>query len=143
LTCDETYLDNANVLRTLIAVGLSVAVQFAAAGAPLVHAHLGGHGSDHHGSPQTIHSHFSGHSTPHHHPGGRNFDDNDAEHTVFLQWFVAVGVASFHLPPALVSSFDLIPPAAAAPHEVLQVVHGHDPPLARSGPSRAPPAILS
>ena len=70
-------------------------------------------------------------------------DDNDAERTVYLQLFVAVGVASFELPPAVVSSFDLSVPFAAAPRAQLHVVHGHDPPSGRSLSSRAPPAFLS
>jgi len=131
------------VLRKLIAVGLSVAVQAAALGAPLVHAHLGGHESSHHHGRQAVHAHFSGHSSSHHHSGARSLDDNDAERTVFLQLFVAVSAPSFHLPAALVSSFDLIVPAAVAPRDLLQVVHGHDPPVARSRPSRAPPSSLS
>lgn len=132
------------MLLKLIAGGLAAAVQAAALGAPLVHAHLGGHESDHHHGRQAVHAHLSGHASSHqHHSGARRLDDNDAERTVYLQLFVAVGVASFQLPPAVVSSFDLTLPVAAAPRDRLQVVHGHDPPSGRLLPSRAPPALLS
>ena len=130
------------MLRKLIAVGLSATVQAAALGAPLVHAHLGAHESDHHQGAQTVHAHFSAHASSHH-SEGRNLDDNDAERTVFLQLFIAVSAPLFHVTPALVAAFDLIVPVAAPPRDLLQVVHGHDPPLAGSGPSRAPPARLS
>jgi hypothetical protein len=135
------------VFRKVIAVGLSVAVQAAALGAPLVHAHLGGHESEHHHGRQAVHAHLSGHhshpSAHQRHASRRNFDDDDAESAVYLQLFVAVGVASFELPPAVISSFDLTVPIAAAPRALLHVVHGHDPPSARSLSSRAPPASLS
>lgn len=132
------------MLRKLIAVGLSVAVQAAALGAPLVHAHLGGHESDHHHGRQAVHAHLFGHPSTHQHPAARrSLDDNDAERTVYLQLFVAVGVASFELPPAVVSSFDLSVPVTAAPRAQLHVVHGHDPPSGKSLSSRAPPAFLS
>ena len=135
-------LNNADVLRGVIAAGLCVAIQVAAVCAPLVHAHLGGHESADHHATQTVHAHLSGHSSSHH-SQGRSLDDSDAERTVFLQLFVAVSAPSFHLPPALVSSFDLTAPAAVAPRDLLQVVHGHDPPFDRSRPSRAPPSSLS
>jgi len=132
------------VFRKLIAVGLAAAVQAAALGAPLVHAHLGGHDSDHHHGHQAVHAHLSGHSWSHQNHGNRpTIDDNDGERTVYLQLFVALDVAAFQLPPAVVSSFDLTVPVAAAPRAVLHVVHGHDPPSGRSLSSRAPPAFLS
>ena len=123
-----------------------MAVQAAALGAPLVHAHVGGHESEHHHGRQAVHAHLSGHASHaashHQHRAGRlNFDDNDAERAVYLQMFVAVGVASFELPPALASSFVLTVPIAAAPRDRLRVVHGHDPPARRSLSSRAPPFL--
>jgi len=138
------------VLRKLIAVGLSVALEAAALGAPLVHAHVGGHESEHHHGRQAMHAHLPGHSSPHAHPAAHqhnasrlSFDDNDAERTVYLQLFVAVGASSFELPPSMVSSFTLTLPIKAAPRDRLQVVHGHDPPFGRSLSSRAPPTFLS
>jgi hypothetical protein len=132
------------VLRKLIAIGLSAAVQAAAIGAPLVHIHTGGHESAHHHGRQAVHAHLAGHSSSHQHrPTGRSVDDNDAERTVYLQLFTAVSVSSSSLPPAVVSSFHLNIPAPAAPRHVFQTVHGHDPPSARSRSPRAPPVFLS
>jgi hypothetical protein len=126
----------------LIAIGLSVAFQAAALAAPLVHAHVGGHDSDHRHDGSRVHAHFSEHALSHHHSPGPRLSD-DAERTVSLQLFVAVSASTFHLSPALLPSFNLILPETNAPRDLLRVVHGHDPPLARSGPSRAPPALLS
>jgi hypothetical protein len=132
------------VLRKLIAIGLSAAVQAAAIGAPLVHIHTGGHESAHHHGRQAVHAHLAGHSSSHQHrPTGRSVDDNDAERTVYLQLFTAVSVSSSSLPPAVVSSSHLNIPAPAAPRHVFQTVHGHDPPSARSLSPRAPPVFLS
>ena len=130
------------MLRKLVAGVLVAAVQAAAVGAPLVHAHLDNHATDHHGA-RTVHSHFSGHHSSHPPDIGLRVEDNDAERTVFLQLFVAVGVASFGAYPAVGESFEISVPAEAPPRQLLSVVHGHDPPVAKSGPSRAPPASLS
>jgi hypothetical protein len=133
------------VLRKLIAVGLTVAVQVAALGAPLVHAHVGGHESEHHHGRQAVHAHLPGHASHaashQHRASRRSFHDNDAERTVYLQLFVAVGAASFELPPAVATSFALTVPIATAPRDLLRVVHGHDPPARRSLSSRAPPLL--
>jgi hypothetical protein len=130
------------VLRKVIAIGLSAAVQAAALGAPLVHAHLGGHESDHDDATSTVHAHLSAHA-PSHYSSGSNLVDAAAERTVYLQMFVAVSASSFHVSPALVSSFELIVPAPAPPREALHVVYGHDPPITGSRSTRAPPATLS
>ena len=130
------------MLSKFVAVVLVVAVQATAVGAPLVHAHLDNHTTDHHGA-RTVHSHFSGHHSSHSPDIGLRVEDNDAERTVFLQLFVAVGVASFGSLPAVVESFEISVPAEAPRRQLFWVVHGHDPPFTRSRPARAPPANLS
>jgi hypothetical protein len=138
----EGQPDNPFVVRKLLAVGLSVAVHAAALGGPLVHAHLGGHDSDHHHEGATVHAHFSGHGRSHADSNGLTLAD-DTDRAVPVQFFLAVNSTPFHLSPALLPTLDLIAPAATAPRSGLQVVHGHDPPFATSGPSRAPPTFLS
>ena len=133
------------VLRRLIAIGLSAAVHAAALSAPLVHAHVGGHESDPHHGRGALHAHLPGHpshaaSHPHR-ASPRSLADNDAERTVYLQLFVAVGAASFELPPAVASSYELPVPIAPSPRDLLRVVHGLDPPAGRSLSSRAPPLL--
>lgn len=113
-------------------------MQAAAVGAPLVHAHLDDHATEHHGA-RTVHSHVSGHHSSHPPETDVRVEDNDAERTVFLQLFVAVGVASFEMPPAVIESTEASVPAAAPTRQLLGVVHGHDPPFLRSLAARAPP----
>ena len=125
-----------------MAVVLVVAVQAAAVGAPLVHAHLDDHATDHHDAG-TVHSHFSGHHTSRPPATGLRVEDDDVERAVFLQLFLAVSVASFGALPAVVESFEINVPAEAPLRQVLLVVHGHDPPFTRLRPARAPPANLS
>jgi hypothetical protein len=67
-------------------------------------------------------------------------DGEDARPIDLFQMVVGWSQSSVGLPPAIVS-----PPAPevrAVARRVL-VQHSHDPPLAHTGPSRAPPALLS
>jgi hypothetical protein len=128
------------VIRTLTAVGLSVAIPLAALSTPLVHAHLDELDTDHHRAHE-IHAHVAGHAslpTPH---GGAALDDHEAERAVSLQLFVAVAQASFDVPVAITAVWQLGAPAEAAAHDPLRIVHGHDPPFIGSLGSRAPPAL--
>ncbi|MBI4888794.1 MAG: hypothetical protein HY824_16975 [Acidobacteria bacterium] len=130
------------MLRRLIALGLTAAIQVGALYAPLVHAHLD---DDHHGSHR-VHAHASGHVTVHHHdaPGTTAVTPaEDADHVTQLQVFVAVHSDVF-ADPAL-------PPARFSPPAVLdslmrrppEVVRSHGPPDGGPSGSRAPPASLS
>ena len=144
--------------RTLTAVGLLLAIPLGSLNAPLVHAHPGESGTDHHHTRE-IHAHVGGHPSAHavdhgvahdgvaHKgvtsdgvaPQGAGLDDHVAERAISLQLFVAVPQASFDVPAAVLTIWRVSAPAEAAAHHPLRVVHGHDPPLIASTGSRAPP----
>src|SRR5688572_32002807 len=128
------------VIRTLTAVGLSVAIPLGALCAPLVHAHVDDHDADHHRTHK-IHAHVSHHSS-HSTAAESRVHDDEADRAVSLQLFVAVAPASFDVPAAVVTSWDLGALAESPARHSLRVVHGHDPPFLTSLPSRAPPAFL-
>jgi hypothetical protein len=108
----------------------------------MTHLHDDDLATDHH-DPHAVHAHFSGHAVPA--PAGdeTEFRNLESERTVFLQLFVAVPGASIDVPAASVTAFQLAAPEETAAHLSLQIVHGHDPPVASSVASRAPPAFLS
>ena len=134
------------VIRTLTSVGLSVAIPLGALCAPLVHAHVDDHDGDHHRAHE-IHAHVSDHVTSDRptHPAAAasRVDEDETGRAVYLQLFVAVAYASFDVPAAAATSWDLAAPAESPARQSLRVVHGHDPPFLRSLASRAPPAFLS
>lgn len=126
--------------RALIAAGLSVAIPVAAVCAPLVHAHLDAHATDHHGA-RVVHAHFSAHDVsfvPFDQP---RLGTHDEERTIALQVFVAVAVPSFDVPVASTTSVPLVAPLEASAHRPVDVVHGHDPPSEGTLSSRAPPYL--
>jgi hypothetical protein len=129
------------VLRTILVVLVSAAVQAAALRAPLVHAHVDDHDAAHHDG-RTVHAHLA----PHVHadaPHGLAVETAADERTIFLQSFVAVRTAAPDAPAVATASFDLVVPAEGARRRAPDAVHGHDPPPLRARPSRAPPAFLS
>lgn len=130
--------------RRFVAVVTCASLVAAALAAPMTHVHDDDHATDHH-KPQAIHAHFSGHASPDDTDTDNdpNVRSNETEQTRYLQVFVAVAGASIELPAAAVSPFQLVAPEEAAAHRPVQVVHAHDPPLARSLGSRAPPPFLS
>lgn len=124
----------------LTAVGLSVAIPLGALSAPFVHAHLDELDTNHHRAHE-IHAHFSGHSSLPTFPDGAILDDHEAARVVSLQLFVAVAQASFDVPAAIVTTWQLGTPAEAPARHSLRIVHGHDPPFVGSVASRAPPRL--
>ena len=137
-------LNNADVLRGVIAAGLCVAIQVAALCAPLVHAHLDDHDGDHHGAAR-VHAHVSGHHvgryeaadpTPAVHPG------DDPEEATRLQVFVAVQAAAFADPAPPPARFVLSPALESNVRRPPEVVRSHGPPERSPADSRAPPAFL-
>lgn len=143
------------VRRRLVAISLSLAVPIGALCAPLVHAHPDDHHDGHHGASR-VHSHLAAHGIDHlgrtrhdidhHHirPGALEIESEaDPELVTRVQFFVA------DQPDELIAvglqplGFTLPSPLESVMRRPPAVSHGHDPPLARSGPSRAPPAILS
>ena len=129
-------------MRKVLALALSLAVQAAALSAPLVHAHPDGHATEHHGARE-IHTHWAGHSPSHDSSDGPAADAPDHDRAVFLNAFVAVAATSFPIPSVTISVFELPVPRERAPHRVVEIAHGHDPPCLRSLSSRAPPSFLS
>ena len=142
LDCPVGLTNNDSVIRTLTAVGLSVAIPLGALSAPFVHAHLDELDTDHHRAHE-IHAHVTGHSSLPMSTDGPRLDDHEAARVVSLQLFVAVAQASFDVPAAVVTTWQLGTPAEAPARHSLRIVHGHDPPFVGSVASRAPPAFLS
>jgi len=143
------------VRRRLLAVSLAITVPVGALCAPLVHAHPDDHHDGYHGASR-VHSHLAahgighagrtGHDIDHRHvrPGASEIEHGaDTELVTRVQFFVADqpnDLIPIGLQPL---GFTLAAPLESVMRRPPVVSHGHDPPLARSGPSRAPPAILS
>lgn len=125
-----------------MAVVTSALLAAAAVAAPTTHLHDDDH-AEGGGSPHTIHAHLSGHAARAGASREAELQDDAAERTLYLQLFVAVAATPADVPAAVVSAFHVIAPAEAAAHVSHRIVHGHDPPLAASLASRAPPAFLS
>jgi hypothetical protein len=146
------------------ALALSLAIPVAALAAPLLHVHPDEHATAHHRGA-TVHSHWSGHSgTP---AAGHSHDaDHDADHdanrgrasttsdgpaldavdrdrAVFFSAYVAVTPSVLPAPGIVPNAVALPVPLERAAHLSVQVAHGHDPPLTRLLPARAPPSFLS
>lgn len=132
--------NNEGKVRKMLALALSVAVQAAALGAPFVHAHPDEHATGHHAG-RAVHTHWAGHS--HHSPDGPVLGTADHDRAVFVNAFVAVAMSVFHVPMVAPDTIDLPVPAEREAHRAVDIAHGHDPPVFRSLPSRAPPAFLS
>jgi hypothetical protein len=132
------------VFRVVIALMSAVAVQLAAFGAPLFHAHLDSHDDDaHHGSAR-VHAHLAAHQHTH------TLVDHDdpalaggaaGERATAVQLFVAVEPALFLIPALPPSRYTLAAPMQSMMRRPPAVVHTHDPPGRGLAPSRAPPSF--
>jgi hypothetical protein len=130
------------IVRKAVALALSLAVQVAALGAPLVHAHPDEHATAHHNG-RSMHTHWSGHERSHHHGDTPAFSTADSDRAVFLNVFVAVAAPHVAAPALPQAIFALLVPMERAAHRGVEVVRSHDPPGVSSPPLRAPPAFLS
>ena len=133
--------NNEGTVRKVLALTLSVAVQAAGLGAPLVHAHPDEHATEHH-TGRAVHTHWAGHSSSHHSSDGPAFGTADHDRAVFLHAFVAVAAPVFPAPAIAPGIIERPVPAERAAHRAVEIAHGHDPPFFRSLPARAPPAFL-
>jgi hypothetical protein len=68
---------------------------------------------------------------------------DEHDRAVFLNAFVAVPASSFPTPAIALGVFEVEAPRERAPHRVVEIASGHDPPCLRSLGSRAPPFFLS
>jgi len=143
------------VRRRLLAVSLAIAVPVGALCAPLVHAHPDDHHDGHHGASR-VHSHLAAHGIDHTGPTAHDIDHHHVRLGAFeieagagtelvtrVQFFVADQPNDLIPIGLLPLGFALPAPLESVMRRPPVVSHSHDPPLARSGPSRAPPAILS
>lgn len=133
------------VIRTLTAVGLSVAIPLGALCAPLVHAHLDDHHDGHHAANR-VHAHPGGHKVDHPFSSERGLAigaDADPEHIIRLQVFVAVHAAAPSSAALSQARYSLPAPLESVMPRPPAVVHSHDPPGASSAGPRAPPAFPS
>jgi len=132
------------VFRALVAVSSVVALQLAALGAPLLHAHLDDDPHGHHDAAR-VHAHLGGHAT--HHATPRDtpaIDENEgAERATGLQLFVAVEPVPFLIPALPQSRYALPAPLESMMRRPPAVAHSHDPPGVRPATSRAPPVFPS
>jgi hypothetical protein len=142
LTRRPALTNNEAIVRKAIAIALSLAVQAAALSAPLVHAHPDDHATEHHGA-RAVHSHWAGHSAPHGSSGHPALEADDHDRAVFLGAFAAAAVSPRYAPGVMHAVFALPLPVEGVAHRGVEVAHGHDPPVVRTLPSRAPPAHLS
>jgi hypothetical protein len=131
--------NNVTVARKALAIVLSLAVQGAAIGAPLAHAHPDDHATDHHRG-RAVHVHWTGHAHSHHPVGVPVLDDDDHDRAVFVNTFVSVAASALPAREVAHEIFELPIPAETTMHRPVEVAHGHDPPCCSSLPSRAPPA---
>jgi hypothetical protein len=129
-------------VRKVIAIALSLAVQAAALSAPLVHAHPDDQATEHHGAGE-IHGHWAGHGHSHDPSQAPALDAADHDRAVFLNAFVAVAASPFPAQAVTLNAFELPAPRERAPHRVIDIANGHDPPCLLSLSSRAPPSVLS
>lgn len=129
-------------MRKALAIALSLAVQGAALGAPLMHAHPDDHATEHHGA-RAVHAHWRGHS---HSPRSSKVpavDADDHDRAVFLNAFVGVAATVFPAGATVRGIFELSVPTEMAVHRPVEVAHSHDPPSFGPLLPRAPPALLS
>lgn len=133
------------VIRTLTAVGLSVAIPLGALCAPLVHAHVDDQHADHHAANR-VHAHLGGHDVDHHVSLAGELaiePDQDPEHITRLQVFVAVYAAAPSFLALPRARYTLPAPLESVMRRPPSVVHSHGPPSASSAGSRAPPVFPS
>jgi hypothetical protein len=131
--------NNVTVVRKALALVLSVAVQGAAVGAPLAHAHPDDHATDHHHG-RAVHLHWAAHTHSHHPADVPVLDDDDHDRAVFVNTFVSVAASALPVGAAPHQTFELSIPAETTVHRPVEVTHAHDPPYCNFLPSRAPPA---
>jgi hypothetical protein len=134
--------NNVTVARKALAIVLSLAVQGAAIGAPLAHAHPDDHATDHHRG-RAVHVHWGGHAHAHHPTGVPALGADDHDRAVFVNTFVGVAASVLDARAVAHETFELPIPTETTTHRPVEVAHGHDPPWRSSLSSRAPPAFLS
>jgi hypothetical protein len=134
------------VLRATIAVSLAAALQLAALGAPLLHAHLDDHDHDGHHGAARVHAHLGGHSTARHatqHDDPAVTEDEDSERATGLQLFVAVEPTPFSIPALPEARYAVPMPLESIMRKPPVVAHSHGPPGGRPAALRGPPAFPS
>src|SRR5688572_14881277 len=135
-----------SVIRPILSIIVSTSIVAAGLAAPMMHVHDdANHASAHHAG-RVVHSHRHVHESAGRHALQGNSLENQGEtgeraHAIDpFQMVVGWSNVAVGLPPAIVSAPS---PVSKAITPRLLVQHSHDPPLARSRPSRAPPALLS
>ena len=132
------------MFRALVAVSSVVALQLAALGAPLLHAHFDDDHDGHHGASR-VHAHLGGHATHHatHHDTPTLDESEETERATRLQLFVAVEPVALLAPALPQSRYALPAPLESMMRRPPAVAHSHDPPGVRPAASRAPPSLPS
>lgn len=125
-----------------MAVSSVVALQLAALGAPLLHAHFDDDHDGHHAAAR-VHAHLGGHATHRaSHGDTPALDESErAERAAGLQLFVAVEPVPLLIPVLPPSRYALPAPLESMMRRPPAVAHSHDPPGVRPAASRAPPAV--
>jgi hypothetical protein len=142
LTPSASVTNNAQIVRKMVALALSLAIQVAALHAPLVHAHPDDHDTDHHHG-RAIHSHWSAHPLLRHDPDRPTITEIDDDHAIALNAFVAASSSSVYVPADVAGTFTVAVPDERRAHRIAETVRSHDPPASQSLSPRAPPLILS
>jgi hypothetical protein len=129
-------------VRKVIAVAVSIAVQAAALGAPLLHAHPDEHATEHHPA-RAVHTHWAAHPQSHHSSDAPALGADDHDRAVFLNAFVAVRASTLPVLELTDGVCELPVPGERPAQRPVEIIRSHDPPFCRSLSSRAPPAFLS
>jgi len=127
-------------VRRSIAVIVAVGLHVAGLNAPFVHAHPDRHDTEHHHGP-VVHSHWADHAADH--SDVPIVSSHEPDRAVFLNLFVAVGMASLAVPAIAQAVLVVAPPPERRPHIAVETTHSHDPPERGSLSPRAPPFLLS
>ena len=136
------------MLRSVIAIGLVVALQAGALTASLVHAHVGEEHHGHDGGTHVVHAHVGGHHSHHDHDalpasGPVVRAGEEPGRVTYLQVFLAVHSGSLVEPAIPPSPFSLPRSHESVMREAPEMVRSHGPPEGSPSEPRAPPAFLS
>jgi len=133
------------VKRPFVALVACASLVASGLAAPMMHVHGDAHHVSAHHAGRVVHSHdrmHGGHARHvSHGPGLENVaDDEDARSIDLFQM-----VAGWSHPPVALPAVIASPPGPPLVAVTLRLLvqHSHDPPIARTDPSRAPPAFLS
>jgi hypothetical protein len=136
----DRVTNNGHIVRTVIALALSLAIPAGALTIPLAHAHPDDHATSHH-SGGAAHTHWRGHAQSHRSQAAAALRADDDDRAVFLNAFVAVASSTVRVPGITQGACPVVVPVEQPGYRAAEVTRSHDPPYIRTLSSRAPPAL--